>query len=176
MKTLAMFAALFFCFNVTNALAWDNWPPKTFSNSNGDVTLDDPMFTPVGKRPDWLKIGVTLFIHPKCETTRCEQLNAANELEPIHSFKKNIQVRGQYCDAVLLGWQGTSGYPYRCLDEIVNSGNFYIRADDPVLQGKAPQSIEKSNSNNDSEHIGISQEEFDKLIPPSSFGSSHKAP
>ncbi len=171
---IRLIAALVVTLLSVEANAWDNWPPKTFSNENGHITLDDPMFTPVKEMPQWLKEGVTLFVHQPCETARCEQLNAAYELTPIHSFQQNIMVRGKFCDAVLLGWQGADGTPYRCLDEIVNSGNFYIRADDPVLLGKKPQALSPSQpgEDDDSFSIGMTQEEFDKAIPPADFSKT----
>lgn len=162
---------------VQAGMTYSDWPPETYKNELGHLSLDDPMYVLVPDTPEELKIGVTLFYARQCSTPRCKQLNEVMEMGPIHSFQKDVQVRGRICDAVLLGQQGAPNpTPYRCLDDVMRKvainetggGLFYIRDDDPVLLGKAKPPQYKPMTKEESEAIGtigISQEEFDKAIP-----------
>jgi hypothetical protein len=160
----------------TGGMTYGDWPPDSALASNtrgGTFTLNDPLFTPVKEIPHWLKVGVTLFVSPMCGNPECK--TTVMEMGQMHSFQKDTLVKGRICDSVWLGQPGSSSaYPYNCLDDVVNSGRFYIRADDPVLLGKAPKKSEPSALSQEEEQklgdsVGISQEEFDKAIPPADF-------
>lgn len=158
-------------------VTYSDWPPETYKNELGQLSLNDPMYVLVPDDPAELKVGVTLFYAKECGTARCRELNQVMEMGPIHSFQKDTMVRGRVCDAVLLGKQGTPNpTPYRCLDDVMRKvainetggGLFYIRDDDPVILGKAKPPQYKPMTQEELDAIGtigISQEEFDQAIP-----------